>query len=69
MRTFLILARYATRTVFEEQMESIRASGGVFLNFFQFLAAWAGYLRVQVRLSVFETVLSLKSRFGLQTGF
>lgn len=50
-------------------MESIRASGGVFLNFFQFLAAWAGYLRVQVRLSVFETVLSLKSRFGLQTGF
>lgn len=68
MRTFLILARYATRTVFEEQMESIRASGGVVLNFFQFLAAWAGYLRVEVRLSVYETVLSLKSRFGLQTG-
>lgn len=69
MRTFLILARYATRTVFEEQMESIRASGGVFLNFFRFLAAWAGYLRVEVRLSVYETVLSLKSRLGLQTGF
>jgi aarF domain-containing kinase len=69
LRTFLILARYATRTVFEEQMQSIRESGGIFVNFFPFLAAWAGYLRVEVRLSVYETVLSLKSRFGLRTGF
>lgn len=69
MRTFLILARYATRTVFEEQMESIRDSGGIFRNFFHFVAAWAGFLRVEVRLSVFETVLSLKSRLGLRTGF
>jgi aarF domain-containing kinase len=69
MRTFLILARYATRTVFEEQMESIRESGGLFANFFKFLSAWAGFLRVEVRLSVYETVLSLKSGFGLQTGF
>ncbi|KAJ5179751.1 hypothetical protein N7492_002961 [Penicillium capsulatum] len=68
MRTFLILARYATRTVLEEQMESIRESGGVFLNFFRFLAAWAGFLRVEVKLSVYETVLSLKTRFGLRTG-
>lgn len=68
MRTFLILARYATRTVFEEQMESIRESGGVFLNFFRFLAAWAGFLRVEVKLSVYETVLSLKTRLGLRTG-
>lgn len=69
MRTFLILARYATRTVFEEQMDSIRESGGIFVNFFQFLSAWAGFLRVEIRLSVYETVLSLKSRFGLQTDF
>lgn len=70
MRAFLILARYATRTVFEEQMDSIRDSGGVFhfLNFFRFLAAWAGFLRVEVKLSVYETVLSLKSRFGLRSG-
>ena len=50
-------------------MESIRESGGIFVNFFQFLAAWAGYLRVEVRLSVYETMWSLKSRFGLRTGF
>ncbi|KAJ5889865.1 hypothetical protein N7504_010675 [Penicillium tannophilum] len=67
MRTFLILARYATRTVFEEQMETIRDSGGIFANFFSFLSAWMGFLRVEVKLSVYETALSLKSRFGLRT--
>jgi aarF domain-containing kinase len=69
MRTFLILARYATRTVFEEQMESIQESGGVlhFFNFFRFLRAWAGFLRVELKLSVYETLLALKSRFGLSS--
>ncbi|KAJ6108062.1 hypothetical protein N7523_009385 [Penicillium sp. IBT 18751x] len=67
MRTFLILARYATRSVFEEQMESIRESGGVLFNFLRFISAWAGFLRVEVKLSVYETVLSLKSRLGMMT--
>jgi aarF domain-containing kinase len=48
-------------------MESIRESGGIFINFFRFLSAWAGFLRVEVKLSVYETVLSLKSRFGIRT--
>lgn len=70
MRTFLILARYATRCVFNEQMELIQESGGMlrFSNLFKFLAAWAGYLRVEVKLSVYEAVLSFKSRLGLRTG-
>ncbi|KAJ5320378.1 hypothetical protein PENANT_c010G07059 [Penicillium antarcticum] len=67
MRSFLILARYATRTVFEEQMESIQASGGLFRNFFRYLVAWAGYLRVDLKLSVYETLLSFKTRFGLRS--
>ncbi|KAJ6063948.1 hypothetical protein N7499_012628 [Penicillium canescens] len=67
MRSFLILAHYATRTVFEEQMESIQESGGVFRNFFRYLCAWAGYLRVDIKLSVYETLLSFKSRFGLRS--
>lgn len=67
MRSFLILARYATRTVFQEQMESIRESGGVFANFFRFLSAYASFLRVEVKLSVYETLLSLKTRFGLRS--
>ncbi|KKK13912.1 hypothetical protein P175DRAFT_0487784 [Aspergillus ochraceoroseus IBT 24754] len=67
MRTFLILARYATRTVFEEQIENIKETGGLLRpsNFWQFLCAWTMYLRVELKLSVYETVLSLKSRFGL----
>lgn len=67
MRTFLILARYATRTVFEEQMDSVNETGGILRprNFWRFLCAWTGYLRVELKLSVYETLLSLKSRFGL----
>ncbi|KAE8323329.1 ABC1 family-domain-containing protein [Aspergillus sergii] len=67
VRTFLILARYATRTVFEEQMDLIHETGGLLrpFNFLRFLAAWTGFLRVELKLSVYETLLSLKSRFGL----
>ncbi|CAG8082916.1 unnamed protein product [Penicillium olsonii] len=67
MRSFLILARYATRTVFQEQMELIKESGGVFANFFRFLCAYTSYLRVEVKLSVYETLLSLKTRFGIRS--
>ncbi|KAB8241983.1 putative ubiquinone biosynthesis protein [Aspergillus flavus] len=67
VRTFLILARYATRTVFEEQMDLIHETGGLLrpFNFLRFLAAWTAFLRVELKLSVYETLLSLKSRFGL----
>ncbi|KAL4921194.1 ABC1 family-domain-containing protein [Aspergillus aurantiobrunneus] len=67
VRTFLILARYATRTVFEEQIDNIHESGGLLRpsNFWQFLCAWTKFLRVELKLSVYETVLSLKSRLGL----
>lgn len=67
IRTFLILARYATRTVFEEKIENINETGGMLrpLNFLRFLWAWTGYLRVELKLSIYETLLSMKSRFGL----
>ncbi|KAL3450752.1 ABC1-domain-containing protein [Aspergillus insuetus] len=67
VRTFLILARYATRTVFEEEIEIIHENGGPLRpsNFWQFLCAWTKFLRVELKLSVYETVLSLKSRVGL----
>ncbi|KAB8075560.1 ABC1-domain-containing protein [Aspergillus leporis] len=67
VRTFLILARYATRTVFEEQMDLIHETGGLLqpFNFLRFLTAWTGFLRVELKLSVYETLLSLKSRLGL----
>lgn len=68
MRSFLILARYAARTVYEEQLELIQESGGVFRNFFRFLCAYGSFLRVEIKLSVYETLLSLKTRFGLRSG-
>lgn len=70
MRTFIILARYATRTVFEEKMQTIREKGSIFLpfNFLRYIWAWTGYMRVEVKLSVYETLLSLKSRLGKLSG-
>ncbi|KAL4878591.1 ABC1 family-domain-containing protein [Aspergillus karnatakaensis] len=67
VRSFLILARYATRTVFEEQLENINERGGWLRpsNFWRFLYAWSKFLRVEIKLSVYETVLSLKTRLGL----
>lgn len=69
MHTFLILARYATRAVFEERIESIRESGGMLFrpaNLWRFLKAWVTYMRVELKLSVYERVLALKSRFGMR---
>ena len=68
IRTFLILARYATRTVYEEQVQNIRDMGGIFLhplNFLRFLVAWAGFVRVELKLSVYETLLAIRSRVGV----
>lgn len=48
-------------------MDAIRDEGGIFrpLNFFRFLWAWTGFLRVEIKLSVYETLLTLKSRLGM----
>lgn len=51
-------------------MQAIHESGSILqpFNFLRFLCAWAGYLRVEVKLSTYETLLSLKSRLGFFTG-
>lgn len=67
VRTFLILARYATCTVFNEQMEKVREHGSILRprNFLRFLHAWASYLRVEIKLEIYERWLSLRGRLGL----
>lgn len=67
VRTFVILARYATRCVFEEQLEKLHEYGSILWprNFFRFLYAWAGYLRVELKLNLYERYLMLKSRLGI----
>lgn len=67
MRTFLILARYCSRTVFEEQVENIRAMGSLLWpgNMFRLIGAWLGFVRVEVKLEAFELWLGFKRVVGL----
>lgn len=68
VRTFLILARYCARTVFEEQLEGVRAAGSALWprNALRLLVAWVGFVRVEVKLGVFETWLGMKRFLGLR---
>ncbi|TDZ26133.1 ABC1 family protein MCP2 [Colletotrichum sidae] len=70
IRSFMILARYCTRTVFEEQLEDIRQRGSLLWppNAFRLVSAWVGFLRVEVKLGAFELWLSLKRVVGLKGG-
>ncbi|KEY73716.1 hypothetical protein S7711_06292 [Stachybotrys chartarum IBT 7711] len=68
IRSFMILARYCTRTVFHERLEQIRAMGSLFWppNALRALAAWASFVRVEVKLEAFELWLGLKRLLGLR---
>ncbi|RPA79889.1 ABC1 family protein [Ascobolus immersus RN42] len=67
-RTFLILARYCSRTVYEEQMEELRGMG------IKGISKWVGalyaYWRVAFKLRVYETFLYWRGRirFALNRG-
>lgn len=67
VRTFLILARYCSRTVFEEQVEDLRKRGSLFWprNMLGLLGAWLGYFRVEAKLEAFELWLSMKRLVGV----
>jgi aarF domain-containing kinase len=67
VRTFLILARYCSRTVFEEQVEDLRRRGSLLWprNFVGLLGAWLGYFRVELKLEAFELWLSVKRVVGV----
>ncbi|OTA99883.1 hypothetical protein M426DRAFT_324770 [Hypoxylon sp. CI-4A] len=70
MRNFMILARYCARTVFREQVEEIRERPGSLLwpgNAIRFIAAYMGYLRVELKLEAFELWLSVKRIVGVNT--
>ncbi|KAI1211514.1 ABC1-domain-containing protein [Annulohypoxylon truncatum] len=70
MRSFMILARYCARTVLREQVEDARERPGSLLwpsNALKFLAAWVGYLRVELKLEAFELWLSVKRMVGMNT--
>ncbi|KAF4637348.1 hypothetical protein G7Y89_g738 [Cudoniella acicularis] len=66
VRTFLILARYCSRTVFEEQVEELRKNGSLLWpwNMLGLIGAWLGFFRVEFKLGVFELWLSAKRVVG-----
>ena len=68
MRTFLILARYASRTVYEEDLENISAHGSLLWprNFLAWLSAWSRHFRVEMQLTSFETWLKLRALLGMR---
>lgn len=70
VRTFLILARYCSRTVFEEQVEELRKNGGLLWprNLVGLVGAWLGYFRVEVKLEVFELWLRVRRLVGWEAG-
>ncbi|KAI3334252.1 ABC1 family-domain-containing protein [Ustulina deusta] len=70
MRTFLILAHYCARTVLREQVDEIRQRPGSLLspgNAVRFIAAWMGYLRIEMKLEFLELWLSIRRIAGFGT--
>ncbi|KAI0909987.1 ABC1 family-domain-containing protein [Ustulina deusta] len=70
MRTFLILAHYCARTVLREQVDEIRQRPGSLLspgNAVRFIAAWMGYLRIEMKLEFLELWLSIRRIAGFST--
>lgn len=65
-RTFLILARYASRAVYAEQLEKITGSKFWPSNAFKFLIAWSAYARVELKLSIYEGWLGLRRVLGMK---
>ncbi|KAK1966290.1 ABC1 family protein [Colletotrichum sublineola] len=68
IRSFMILARYCTRTVFEEQLEDLKRHGSLLWppNTVRLLSAWISFWRVEVKLGAFELFLSIKRMLGLK---
>ena len=69
MRSFLILARYAAQTVFDEQLEILRATGALVWppsNAGKLLVAWTHYTRIRLKLGLYEWYLHLRGMLGLE---
>ncbi|KAL8908638.1 MAG: hypothetical protein Q9207_000726 [Kuettlingeria erythrocarpa] len=62
VRNFMILARYCSRTVYQEQVELIRRKGGALWprNMLELLTAWSSYVRVEAKLLLYEWYISAR---------
>ncbi|CAD6505119.1 BgTH12-07977 [Blumeria graminis f. sp. triticale] len=62
VRTFLILARYCSRTVLEEQLEDLSVRGGIFWpsNLLSLARSWLSFLHLELKLEALEWWLAIK---------
>jgi aarF domain-containing kinase len=62
MRPMLVLAKYASWTIWEEQKEQIAKKGSIFWppNFVHILFAFLEFARVELKLFTYERYLSLR---------
>ena len=69
VRTFMILARYCSRTVFDEQKEIIGEKGSRFWppNTWRLLMAWLSYLQVELKLSLYESYIGWRRTLHLES--
>lgn len=65
VRTFLILARYASRTVYEEQVEKLNGSMLWPSNVIAFFRAFGAYIRVELKLGAYERLLQIRAALGM----
>ncbi|RMD40617.1 hypothetical protein DV735_g4517, partial [Chaetothyriales sp. CBS 134920] len=65
MRPMLVLAKYATWTIWEEQRDLIRSQGSLLWpsNMAHLIVAFFGLARVELKLFIFERYLSFKRHF------
>ena len=68
-RTFLILAKYASWTVWEEQKESFRQRGSLLWpsNFLHLFLAWSSFVRVEMKLFLYERYLSIRRHLHMDS--
>jgi aarF domain-containing kinase len=66
IRAFMILARYASRAVFEESVEGIKGSLLWPGNLLRYGMALGSYAKVVAKLRVYEIYLSVRRRLGYQ---
>lgn len=66
IRTFMILARYAARCVYEEQIEQLQ--GSIFLprNLWAGFTAWIAFAKMDLKLSLYELWLGTRRSLGMQ---
>ena len=64
VRNFMILAHYCSKTVFKDRVDSIKRHGSLLYppNMLQFVLAWASFIRMEAKITLYEWYTSIQKR-------